>query len=91
MIQYLKVVRCLVSDFLYWNINKIPRSENAEADRLSKYASIAIPNPDNIDERVFVEYLPQNLQILKLQRSYHFRMFPGSICQKLRAQRQKIR
>ena len=58
MIQYLKVVRCLVSDFLYWNITKIPKTENIEADRLSKYTSIAIPNPEKIDERVFVEFLP---------------------------------
>ena len=58
MIQYLRVVRCLVSDFLYWNITKILRTENTEADRLSKYASIAIPNPEKIDERVFVEFLP---------------------------------
>ena len=54
----MKVVRCLVLDFLYWNITKIPRTENTEADRLSKYASIAIPNPEKIDERVFVELLP---------------------------------
>ena len=58
MIQYLMVVRCLVSDFLYWNITKILRTENTEVDRLSKYASIAISNPDKIDERVFVEFLP---------------------------------
>ena len=55
MIQYLKVVRSLVSDFLYYNINKIPRAENTEADRLSKYASIAILNQDNVDEQVFFE------------------------------------
>ena len=35
MIQYLKVVRSLVLDFLYWNINKTPRAENTKADRLS--------------------------------------------------------
>ena len=43
---------------MYWNITKIPRAENTEVDRLSKYASIAIPSPDSVDERVFVEYLP---------------------------------
>ena len=53
MIQYLKVVQCLVSDFLYWNITKIQRTENTEADRLSKYASIAIL----IQIRLTKEYL----------------------------------
>ena len=66
MIQYLRVVRCLVSDFLYWNITKIPRTENTEADRLSKYASIAIPNPEKIDERVFVEFLPSKTTDAKM-------------------------
>ena len=31
--------------------------ENSEADRLSKYASITIPNPEDLEENVFVEYL----------------------------------
>ena len=66
MIQYSKVVRYLVSDFLYWNITKILRTENIEVDRLSKYASIAIPNPDNVDERVFVEFLPSKSTDVKL-------------------------
>ena len=58
MIQYLKVVRCLVSDFLYWNITKILSAENTEVDRQSKYAFVAILSLDNVDEGVFVEYLP---------------------------------
>ena len=66
MIQYLKVVRSLVLDFLYWNINKIPRAVNSEADRLSKYASIAILNPDNVDEKVFVEFLPLKSTDMKM-------------------------
>ena len=66
MIQYLKVFRALVSNFLYWNINKIPRAENNEADWLSKYASIAIPSLDNVDERVFVECLPLKATDVKM-------------------------
>ena len=77
MIQYLKVVRCLVSDFLYWNINKIPRSENAEVDRLSKYVSIAIPSPDNVDERVFVEYLPTKSTDVKVTEVLPIQNVPG--------------
>ena len=66
MLQYLRVVRCLVSDFLYWNITKIQRTENTEADQLSKYASIAIPNLEKIDERVFVEFLPWKTTDIKM-------------------------
>ena len=66
MIQYFKVVQCLVSDFLYWNITKIPKTENTEAYQLSKYASIAIPNPDKIDERVFMEFLPLKTTDVKM-------------------------
>ena len=58
MIQYLKVVRYLVSDCLYWNINKIPRAEHTKVDPLSKYACIAILSLNNVDETMFVEYLP---------------------------------
>ena len=32
--------------------------ENTEVDWLSKYTSIAIPNPEKINERVFMEFLP---------------------------------
>ena len=44
--------------FIFSNINKISRAENKKVDWFSKYASIAIPNSDKLDERVFVEYLP---------------------------------
>ena len=40
--------------------------ENTKADRLSKYASIAIPNPEKIDERVFVEFLPSKTTETKM-------------------------
>ena len=59
MIEYLKAVRGLTTEFTSWSIDKIPRAENCEADRLSKYASIAVPNLDEQEERVFVEYLPE--------------------------------
>ena len=59
MIEYLKLVRGLVIEFTSWSINKILRAENCEADRLSKYASIAVPSPEDQEERVFVEYLPK--------------------------------
>ena len=36
----------------------MPRSENSEANRLAKYASVAIPNPEKFEERIFVEFLP---------------------------------
>ena len=39
------------------DINKILRVENCETVRLSKYASIVIPNPKDPEEKVFVEYL----------------------------------
>ena len=58
MIKYLQVVWSLVSKFQYWNITKVPRSENLEADRLTKYASVAIPNPEKFEDRIFVEFLP---------------------------------
>ena len=66
MIYYQQVVQFFVFDFLYWNINKIPKSENTEANPLSKYASIAIPNPDKVNERVFVEFLPLKTTDVKL-------------------------
>ena len=50
MITYPQVFRSLVSDFLYWNITKVSRSENLETDRLEKYASIAVPNPERFEE-----------------------------------------
>ena len=46
MIQYMQVVQSLISDFLYKDINKMPKSENTEADQLSKYELIEIPNSD---------------------------------------------
>ena len=33
--------------------------ENYEADKLSKYVSIAIPNPEELEEKIFIEYLPR--------------------------------
>ena len=65
MIKYLQIVRSLVSDFLYWNITKVPRSENSEADRLVKYASVAISNHEKFEERIFVEFLPMKSTDLK--------------------------
>ena len=59
MIEYLKAVRGLTAEFTSWSIDKIPRAENCEADRLSKYASIAVPNHDEQEEKVFVEYFPE--------------------------------
>ena len=53
----MKSVRGLVTEFTSWSINKIPRAENCEADRLSKYASIAVPSPEDQEERVSVKYL----------------------------------
>ena len=60
MAKYLGVVRCLLQGFATWAIDKIPREENVEADRLSKFASIAMPEPDleEREKKVFVEYLP---------------------------------
>ena len=52
MIKYLQVVQSFVSEFLYWNITKVPRLENSEADRLAKYASVAILNPEKFEERI---------------------------------------
>ena len=46
-------------EFTSWDISKIPRTENYEADRLSKYTSIAIPSPKELKERIFVECLPE--------------------------------
>ena len=44
-------------EFASWYINKILRTENSKANRLSKYASVAIPNLEDLEERIFVEYL----------------------------------
>ena len=60
MAKYLGVVRRLLQEFAAWAINKIPREENVEADRLSKFASITMPEPDpeEKERKVLVEYLP---------------------------------
>ena len=58
MIEYLKAVQDLTTEFTSCSINKVPRAENCEADRLSKYTSIVVSNPEEQEERVFVEYLP---------------------------------
>ena len=61
MVKYLEVVRHLLQEFATWVIDKIPREENVEADRLSKFASIAMPepNPEEKEMKVLIEYLPQ--------------------------------
>ena len=60
MIKYLQVVRSLVSEFQYWNITKVPRSENSEVDWL------AIPNPEKFKDRIFMEFLPTKSTDLKV-------------------------
>ena len=50
MIKYLQVIQSLIYDFLYWNITKVPRSENSEVDRLAKYGSMVIPNPEKYEK-----------------------------------------
>ena len=61
MTKYLEVVRRLLHEFNTWVIDKIPREENVEVDRLSKFASTTIPkpNPEEKEKKVLVEYLPQ--------------------------------
>ena len=61
MVKYLEVIRRLLHEFTTWVINKIPREENVNVDRLSKFASIAMPepNPEEKEKKVLVEYLPQ--------------------------------
>ena len=59
-IPYLQVIRSLVSEFLYWNIAKVPRLKNAEANQLSKYALIAIHNPENSNEKEFLSISLKN-------------------------------
>ena len=54
MIQYLQVVQFLVTEFLSWNITKISRAENSEADKLSKHAFIAILDLKKYDERILL-------------------------------------
>ena len=59
MLSYLWIVQDLALEFTSWNINKILRTENSKVDKLSKCASIVIPDPDSSKERIFVEYLPE--------------------------------
>ena len=61
MMRYLEVVRRLLQEFTTWVIDKIPREENVEANRLSKFASITMPepNPEEREKKVLVKYLPQ--------------------------------
>ena len=66
MIKYLQVIWSLVSKFIYWNITKVPKSENSEADRLAKYALVTIPNLEKFEERIFVEFLPKKSTDLKV-------------------------
>lgn len=65
MIQYLHVLLALFMKFLLQNVTKIPRVESLEANKPSKYASIAISDPKKFDERGFVEYLLQRSIIAK--------------------------
>lgn len=59
MAKYLKVVRALTIEFHSWNINKIPRAENSEADKLLKFASIAMIEPHRKREtKIVIIYLP---------------------------------
>ena len=44
----------------------MPRSENSEANRLAKYTLVAIPNPENFEERIFMEFLPKKSTDLKI-------------------------
>ena len=57
----MEVVHRLLLEFASQKINKIPREQNVEADRLSKFASIAMPELDHKDKekKVLVEYLPE--------------------------------
>ena len=59
MTKYPIVVRALITEFPSWSINKIPRAENVEADKLSKFTSITIPKlePKDREKKVLVEYL----------------------------------
>ena len=61
MVKYLKVFRRLLLEFVSWRIDKIPREENVEVDRLSKFASITMPELDHTDlsKKVPVEYFPE--------------------------------
>lgn len=58
MLKYLQKVWSLVREFPLWSITKISRVENSGADRLSKFALIAVPNLDIDEEKIFVDYLP---------------------------------
>ena len=82
MIKYLQVVRSLVSEFQYWNITKVPRSENSETDRLAKYATVAIPNPEKFEDRIFVEFLPTKSTDRKLPKSCQLKQFFRVMLQK---------
>ena len=41
------------------------KSKNSEVDRLAKYASVVISNPEKFEERIFVEFLPKKSTYLK--------------------------
>lgn len=59
MVRYLGVVKGLFAKFLSWAIDKISGIENIEADKLSRFASITIPEPnlEDKEKKVLVEYL----------------------------------
>ena len=69
MIQYLQLVRTMISEFLYWSINKIPRAANSEADKLARYASSLIPHSDKQDEGLFLEVLAEKSINKKVQEA----------------------
>ena len=67
MIQYLQLVRTMVSEFLYWSINKIPRAANSEADKLARYPSSLIPHSERQDEGLFLKVLTEKSINKKVQ------------------------
>ena len=69
MIQYLQLVRTMISEFLYWSINKIPRAANSEADKLARYASSLIPHSERHDEGLFLEVLAEKSIDKKVQEA----------------------
>ncbi|GKC88593.1 reverse transcriptase domain-containing protein [Tanacetum coccineum] len=56
MVQYLKNVKSLVSNFKEFSIKQVPRSENKKADALSKIASTSFAH---LSKQVLVEELKE--------------------------------
>ena len=59
----------MISEFLYWSINKIPRAANSEADKLARYASSLIPHSEKLDEGLFLEVLAEKSINKKIQEA----------------------